>query len=120
MTRGTRTSYSFNLHTDLTRNPTEYMTIEESFAPYLHRLNQAIRRRAVEPSEPVGPPADVLIKWSHPPQDLVKQSAKSLAKLVEAASVKKGQSSGSLIRINILLLTIGSSSTKSQGKARSS
>ncbi|RFU34764.1 hypothetical protein B7463_g1513, partial [Scytalidium lignicola] len=70
-------------------NPTEYMTVEETFAPYLHRLNQAIRRRAIEPSEPVGPPADILIKWSHPPEDLVKKSSKELEKLVEAASVKK-------------------------------
>ncbi|KAH8815692.1 SPOC like C-terminal domain-containing protein [Xylogone sp. PMI_703] len=70
-------------------NPTEYMTIEETFSPYLHRLNQAIRRRAVEPKEPVGPPADILVKWSHPPEDLVKLSAKRLDKLIEAASVKK-------------------------------
>jgi len=70
--------------------PTEYMTIEETYMPGLHRINQAIRTRAVQPDKPIEDPPEVLVKWSHPPSELVKKSAPKLQKLVEAADVKKG------------------------------
>ncbi|TVY18689.1 ATP-dependent DNA helicase II subunit 2 [Lachnellula arida] len=69
--------------------PTEYMTIEETYAPGLHRINQAIRTRAVQPDKPVEEPPEILVKWSHPPPELVKKAAPKLQKLVEAADVKK-------------------------------
>lgn len=68
----------------------EYMTIDETYSPLLHRINQAVSRRAVHPDEPVQPPAEVLLKWSKPPEELVKASQKELNRLIAAADVKKG------------------------------
>ncbi|KFY63939.1 hypothetical protein V496_03567 [Pseudogymnoascus sp. VKM F-4515 (FW-2607)] len=70
-------------------NPVEYMAIEDTYSPVLHRINQAIRRRAVQPDEPVQPPPEVLMKYSKPPADLVKASATELEALIKAADVKK-------------------------------
>jgi ATP-dependent DNA helicase 2 subunit 2 len=67
------------------------MPIEDTYSPVLHRINQAIRRRAVRPEEPVQPPADILIEYSHPPEDLVKKSEAQLSKLIAVANVKKGK-----------------------------
>lgn len=66
------------------------MPVEDTYSPVLHRINQAIKRRAVRPDEPVQPPADILIKYSHPPEDLVAQSKAKLSRLVAAANIKKG------------------------------
>jgi ATP-dependent DNA helicase 2 subunit 2 len=71
--------------------PAEYMQIDDSYSPSVHRINQAIRQRAVHPSDPIAPPAEVLMKWSLPPQELVSASASQLQKLVGAAEVKKGK-----------------------------
>jgi ATP-dependent DNA helicase 2 subunit 2 len=70
--------------------PAEYMSIEDTYAPMVHRVNQAVRHRAVRPTEPITPPADILIKYSLPPSDLVSDSAQELNNLVKAADVKKG------------------------------
>lgn len=74
----------------LSSKPSEYMPIEDTYSPILHRINQAIRRRAVRPDEPVQPPADILIKYSHPPEELVKNSEIQLSNLIAAANIKKG------------------------------
>jgi ATP-dependent DNA helicase 2 subunit 2 len=37
----------------------EYMTIEETFTPVIHRINQAIRDRAMYPDDPISPPAEL-------------------------------------------------------------
>jgi ATP-dependent DNA helicase 2 subunit 2 len=71
--------------------PTEYMPIEDTYSPVLHRINQAIKRRAVRPEEPVQPPADILIRYSHSPEELVEKSEAKLSKLVAAANIKKGR-----------------------------
>jgi ATP-dependent DNA helicase 2 subunit 2 len=42
----------------------------------------------VQPDKPVAPPAEILIKWSKPPEELVKKAAPSLEKLIQAADVK--------------------------------
>ncbi|RDW71223.1 ATP-dependent DNA helicase II subunit 2 [Coleophoma cylindrospora] len=69
--------------------PIEYMTIEETYSPLIHRMDQAIRRRAVTSDETVGPPADILLKWAQPPEELVSASSSQLEALVEAADVKR-------------------------------
>lgn len=69
--------------------PIEYMMIEDTYSPVLHRINQAIRRRAVQPNEPVQPPSEILIKYSHPPDELIKAGQKQLKTLVDAAGIKK-------------------------------
>ena len=74
----------------LNRAAKEYMTVDETFSPLLHRINQAISQRAVYPRSPISPPAEVLIKWSNPPAELVKASSSQLNRLAAAAGVKKG------------------------------
>lgn len=74
----------------LDREPTEYMPVDETFSPLLHRINQAICKRAVHPTEPVSPSPELLLKWSKPPVELVSASAPQLNKLVTAAGIKKG------------------------------
>lgn len=76
------------------------MSIDDTYSPMLHRLNQAIRNKAVRPDEPIGPPAEILIKYSNPPSELVSDSAQQLSNLVKAADVKKG-----MLQIYDLLMT---------------
>jgi len=66
------------------------MQLEDLYSPSIHRTNQAIRRRAVRPDEPIGPPSEILTKYSHPPEELVLHSASELATLIKAANVQKG------------------------------
>lgn len=84
---------AFCLRTMLTGDsePTEYMAIEDTYSPIIHRINQGIRRRAGQPNEPVAPPADILVKFSNPPSELVSQSVTQLNNLINAADVKKGK-----------------------------
>ncbi|KAL8706930.1 MAG: hypothetical protein Q9201_000090 [Fulgogasparrea decipioides] len=70
-------------------NPSEYMPMTETFSPVLHRIDQAVRWRAVHPTEPVPPPYEILTRYSNPPEDLVSESKRQLEKLVAAADVKK-------------------------------
>ena len=74
-----------------TSNPAEYMPMTETFSPVLHRIDQAVRWRAVYPTEPVPPPYEILTKYSKPPEQLVAKSKRHLDKLVAAAEVKKGR-----------------------------
>lgn len=77
-------------------DPTESLPIDDSFSPVLHRIDSAIRHRAIHPNDPIPPPASVLTKFSHPPDDLVEKSKKYLDKLVAVSDVKKGQSISAL------------------------
>lgn len=49
--------------TDEEGKPAEYMPIEETYSPALHRINQAIRKRAIYPDGEISEPAEVLVKW---------------------------------------------------------
>jgi ATP-dependent DNA helicase 2 subunit 2 len=66
------------------------MKIEDTFTPTVHRVNQAIRQRAMQPGEPIGPPAEVLTKWSNPPIELVENAKRELQKVKEIADIKTG------------------------------
>ena len=66
------------------------MEIQDTYSAVLHRINQAVRWRAVHPIEPFPPPFDILVKYSNPPEELVKKAKRRLEKLVVAADVKKG------------------------------
>ena len=70
-------------------NPAEYMNMDDVYSPVLHRIDQAVRWRAVHPTEPVPPPYDILTRYSHPPEELVAGAKKKLEKLIAAADVKK-------------------------------
>ena len=64
--------------------------IFDSYSPLLHRIDSAIRFRAVNPDAPLPPISETLTKWSHPPAKLVERSKPYLEKLFEVADVKKG------------------------------
>lgn len=66
------------------------MPMTETYSPILHRIDQAVRWRAVHPTEPVPPPYEILTRYSKPPEELVAKSKRRLAKVIEAADVKKG------------------------------
>lgn len=64
--------------------------IEDSFSPVLHRINAAIRSRAVHPNDPIPPPAKTLTQFSQPPEQVLQNAERHLKKLIEVADVKKG------------------------------
>jgi len=71
-------------------DPCEYMQITDTFSPVLHRIDQAVRWKAVRPAEPVPPPYQILIRYTKPPTGLVANSKRQLEKLIAVADVKKG------------------------------
>ena len=68
------------------------MPITDTYSPVLHRIDQAVRWRAVHPNEPIPPVYEILTKYSKPPEQLVAKAKRQLEKLVTAADVKKGKS----------------------------
>ncbi|MCJ1314220.1 ATP-dependent DNA helicase II subunit 2 [Agyrium rufum] len=70
-------------------NPTEYMPIKETYSPVLHRIDQAIRWRAVHPTGEVPPPYEILTRYSKIPAELVENAQTEIQKLIAAADVKK-------------------------------
>ncbi|OJD28665.1 catalase [Diplodia corticola] len=70
-------------------NPAEYALIEETFSPVLHRVQQAIRWRAVHPTDEIPPPAEILTKYMKPPEDLLKQAQPFLEAMIAAGDVKR-------------------------------
>ncbi len=66
------------------------MTMEDTFSPVLHRIDQVVRWRAVHPTEPIPPPYEILTKYSRPPVELEERARSTLKELVAAADVKKG------------------------------
>lgn len=64
--------------------------MSETYSPVLHRIDQAVRWRAVHPDEPIPPPHEILVKYSQPPEELVIGAKRKLEELVSAADVKKG------------------------------
>ncbi|KAL3474173.1 SPOC like C-terminal domain-containing protein [Aspergillus californicus] len=63
--------------------------MEDSFSPVLHRVNAAIRARAINSNNPIQPPADILTKYSQPPSQLLDKADQHLKKVIEVADVKK-------------------------------
>ena len=77
------------LGTDDDGEAAEYMPIEDTFSPILHRVNQVIRQRAVQPDKGLPPIPEILIKYSKPPDEAIQKSQASLQKVIEAANIKK-------------------------------
>ncbi|KAJ5616072.1 hypothetical protein N7537_001186 [Penicillium hordei] len=69
--------------------PTDDLPIDESFSPLLHRIESAVRYRAVHPNEPVLDPSERLTEFAHPSEEMVKNSKSHLEKLMSTADVKK-------------------------------
>lgn len=68
----------------------QYAPIDETYNPTIHRMNQAIRARAVDPECPIGPPAEILLRFSKPPEKLIKHAKSEIDALIDAAEIKKG------------------------------
>jgi len=79
------------------RKYVEYLLPEDVYSPLVHRINQVISYRAVHPNAPLPPPFNILVKYSHPPGDLIKGSEKVRQKMIEAFNVKKGLSSTQIV-----------------------
>ncbi|CAG7921487.1 unnamed protein product [Penicillium olsonii] len=67
----------------------EGVPIEDSFSPLLHRLDSAIRYRAIHPEDPILEPAERLTEFSHPPEEMINKSKSYLERLMSTADVKK-------------------------------
>ncbi|KAL7274898.1 ATP-dependent DNA helicase yku80 [Rhizina undulata] len=62
--------------------------VDDSFSPVLHRINRAIRYRANNSDEPLKPVDEILVKFSHPPKELVEKAKDNLEKLIAACDMK--------------------------------
>ena len=85
----------------------------DTFSPVLHRIDQAVRWRAVHPTEPIPPPYEILTRFSQAPEDLLIKAKRRLEKLITIAEVKKGKLDLSASKSNTLTTP---SSAKGQGK----
>lgn len=74
-------------------DPTEFAAIEEAYSPVLHRVQQAIRWRAVHPTEEIPPPPGILTRYMKPQEHLLKQAKPSLDAIIAAGDVKRGKPS---------------------------
>ncbi|KAM0273442.1 hypothetical protein ACHAPA_001595 [Fusarium lateritium] len=70
-------------------DPAEYVPIDETFNPTVHRVNHAVKSRAVYPEKPVSEIPPTLLRFAQPPQDLVEKVQSKVDSLIEAADVKK-------------------------------
>ncbi|KAJ0321121.1 hypothetical protein COL5a_009451 [Colletotrichum fioriniae] len=75
--------------TDDDGNPSEYAAIDDTYNPIIHRINQAIRQRAVNPEGEIDPIPPILVRYAAPPEDLVEKSKSQIESLISAAQVKK-------------------------------
>lgn len=69
--------------------PSEYVLVDETFSPVLHRIDQVVRWRAVHPDEDLPPVHEVLVKYEKPDSKLMEAAQQTLASLVEACGVKE-------------------------------
>ncbi|KAI9852654.1 MAG: ATP-dependent DNA helicase II subunit 2 [Thelocarpon superellum] len=69
--------------------PVEYVAMQDTFSPVLHRIDQAVRWRAIHQATTVPPPTEILTRYSKPPPELVERNQIQLDELRAAADVKK-------------------------------
>ncbi|KAK3504968.1 ATP-dependent DNA helicase II subunit 2 [Neurospora crassa] len=70
-------------------HPAEYAPIDDLYNPVIHHMNQAIRNRAVNPDAPLPPVAEILTRFTHPPEPLIAKAKTEIDGLIQAAEVKK-------------------------------
>ncbi|KAF1938533.1 SPOC domain-like protein [Clathrospora elynae] len=80
-----------NFGRDEDGNEEEYAKPEDTFSPLVHRINHVIKWRATHPDStlPIPDPAEILMKYSAPPTELMEQAEHHLSALKKAADVKK-------------------------------
>src|SRR5699024_4712948 len=98
------------------REAEEYAPIDETYNPSIHRINHAIKQRAVHPEEPVAETPAELLKFSAPPEYLIEKVRGQIDVLIDAAEVKKGMVQ-SVICFGAMLTC--SSATKGKGQTAS-
>jgi ATP-dependent DNA helicase 2 subunit 2 len=75
--------------TDANGERVEYAAPHQTYSPVIHRIQQAIRHRAIYPLDELPPPMAVTVKYTTPPKALVEQSQSALKAVIKAADVKK-------------------------------
>ena len=63
--------------------------MEDTYSPLVHRIQQTLRWRAVHHTDPLPPPYEILLKYSNPPDELVKKAQSALSSTIKAADVKR-------------------------------
>lgn len=95
--------------------------MEDLYSPIIHRVNQAIRERAVDPKKTVEDilkaTPEILSKYSEPPKELVIQAKPQIDSLIKIADVKPGMlcSAPGVIR---MLTAVSTVPEKASGKFR--
>ncbi|CAG9972215.1 unnamed protein product [Clonostachys byssicola] len=69
--------------------PSEYAPIDESYNPSIHRINHAVKNRAIHPDGSVPNIPSILLQFSSPPEDLLAKNKDAIEALIEASDVKK-------------------------------
>ncbi|RSL41737.1 hypothetical protein CEP53_012583 [Fusarium sp. AF-6] len=69
--------------------PAEYAPIDDTFNPTIHRINHAVKSRAVYPEKPIPDTPSILLRFASPPDDLIEKVQTKIDALVEVADVKK-------------------------------
>ncbi|POR33208.1 ATP-dependent DNA helicase II subunit 2 [Tolypocladium paradoxum] len=67
----------------------EYAPIDETYNPAVHRVNHAVKMRAVHTERPIPETPSVLLRFSSPPEDLIEKVQSRIDALVDVAEVKK-------------------------------
>lgn len=81
---------SFGKLTRACSNPAEYAPLEDLYSPIIHRVNQAVRARAVAPEGNIAAVPEILKKYSEPPEMLIKKARPQIDALKKVADLKKG------------------------------
>lgn len=75
--------------TNSSSEPAEYAPIDDTFNPTIHRINHAVKSRAVYPEKPIPDTPSILLRFASPPDDLIEKVQSKIDALVEVADVKK-------------------------------
>lgn len=67
------------------------MPIEDNYNPSIHRINLAVKWRAVHPEQPIPKPPAMLLRFISPPEDLIAKVQGKIDHLIQNAGVKKGK-----------------------------
>ncbi|CAH0049125.1 unnamed protein product [Clonostachys solani] len=68
--------------------PSEYAPIEETYNPSIHRINHAVKNRAIHPDGSLPPVPPILLQFSSPPEDLLAKNKDAIEALIEASDAK--------------------------------
>ncbi|KAF2758088.1 ATP-dependent DNA helicase II subunit 2 [Pseudovirgaria hyperparasitica] len=66
----------------------EYATMDQTFSPVLHNVNQNIQWRAARGDQSLAPVLEILTRYSRPPDDLVTSATTEINTLVKRSDVK--------------------------------